>query len=102
MDETKRRLAKMYCLIQAYIPIGTYPQNDGKEQTMNKYVSLEDVAKMALSMTGLSNTEWVQALQGLPTIDIVRCKECKWWPDRCKLEPTGSNDFCSSGKEEDE
>lgn len=70
---------------------------------MNKYVSLEDVTKMAFSMMGISNTEWVQVLQGLPTIDIVRCKECKWWPDRCmRLEPTASNDFCSYGKEEDD
>lgn len=68
---------------------------------MTKYVSLEDVKRMAFSMMGLSNTEWVQALQGLPTIDIVQCKECKWWPDRCMMESTGSNDFCSRGKEED-
>ena len=74
-----------------------------KGKTMNKYVSLEDVAKMALAMTSVSNTEWVQVLQGLPTINIVRCKECKWWPDRCmRLEPTGSNDFCSYGIEDDE
>lgn len=70
---------------------------------MNKYVSLEDVAKMALSMMSISNTEWVQALQGLPTINIVRCKNCKWWTKGCmRLEPTGSNDFCSYGEIEDD
>ncbi len=75
---------------------------------MNKYVSLEDVAKMALSMMGISNTEWVQALQGLPTINIVQCKECcnhktedcamAWWDSHWGeyLYPDDDN-FCSYG-----
>lgn len=69
---------------------------------MSKYVCFEDVGKMALSMMGISNTEWVHVIQGLPTIEIVRCPECKWeWTQKCPPHRMGlihdSSDFCSYG-----
>ncbi len=45
---------------------------------MSRYVRYEDVGRMSLSMMGITNTEWVQVLQGLPSIEIITCEECEW------------------------
>lgn len=49
-----------------------------------------------------SYREW---LEGLPTIDLVRCGECKWWDystSGCErihpLAPFRDDDFCSYGE----
>lgn len=52
----------------------------------------------------------VQLLEGAPSIDIVRCGECKmwmsehlcqWWSRYGTVE-TDADDFCSYGEREDE
>lgn len=74
---------------------------------MSRYVCYEDVGRMALSMMGMSNSEWLQALQGLPSIEIIRCRECIDNSINCDgdenwclrfgydVEPS---DFCSYGE----
>ena len=48
-----------------------------KGKKMSRYVRYEDVAYMALQSMNILNGEWANAMQGLSTIDIVRCRECK-------------------------
>ena len=55
---------------------------------MSKYVRYEDVGKMVLAVFGASNA-MLYALQGLPIIDIVKCKECKHRP--VKEDENGEN-----------
>ena len=49
--------------------------------------------------------EWGMAIIEAPSIEIVRCKECKWWsdiyPTRCKRfygALAEIDDFCSHGE----
>ena len=68
---------------------------------MSKYVSFKDVCKMALSMMGITNSGWVQALQGLPSIEIVHCKECTERDDDWCMyfgKMINPDDFCSYGE----
>lgn len=79
---------------------------------MSRYVPLKDVARLSLSMMGILNTEWAYAMQGLPSIEIVHCRECKYWRTKQKNVPwnhsrkyctrvvtmnTKADDFCSYG-----
>lgn len=66
----------------------------------------------------LDTIEWTwagktafDALKALPSadaVDVVRCKDCKWWRDTdhtCKehslVSPMGANEFCSRGERKD-
>lgn len=80
---------------------------------MSKYTPYKDVAKLALSSMSVLNGEWQLAIQGLPTIDIVRCRECKYglktnfirdphllckrWSDIDNARTVKPDDFCSHG-----
>ena len=50
-----------------------------------------------------------KAVADAPSIDIVRCKECKWYSDMCGCTEhdevylvTNPDDFCSYGEREGE
>lgn len=59
---------------------------------MSKYIKLDT----AIEHTNqLYHGDEVEAwLENLPTIDIVRCGECKFWKES---RPTSEDDFCSCG-----
>lgn len=84
---------------------------------MSKYIKLEDaIHNINLEVTGRKEytgdmkANLFFALDDLPTIDIVRCKDCKWWTKqshsiqgRCELGgiyPTGEW-FCANGERKD-
>ena len=88
----------------------------GKEQTMSRYIDAD--ALIADLDKGLWGKDYDKVLaeaiiRDAPTIDIVRCKECKNWKwiewakeYRCILRNTAfnarANDFCSYGEREGE
>ena len=86
-----------------------------KEQTMSRYVEVEQLT--ANLDNGLWGKDWDKALaeaiiEDAPSIDIVRCRECKHWCKGdevygicCRCPNTRQmryDDFCSYGEREGE
>ena len=77
----------------------------------NEMVNLRSVIEMLLYMVD-EDSDGVEEVMQLPTIDIVRCKECRWgkpYSDKqleCDALGLGGlkfpNDFCSYGEREGE
>ena len=73
----------------------------------NEMVNLRSVIETLLYMTD-EDSDGVEEVMQLPTIDLVRCKECKHWLDGsglCKHWSklygsvlTKADDFCSYGE----
>jgi len=79
---------------------------------MSDYIKREDAVFIVLQQPMLNNSV-VTEIRLLEGIDIVRCKECKWWAsncyhdnenaDKCKFDGyTKADDFCSYGEREGE
>ena len=77
---------------------------------MSEYVKTEDVlSKLYLShkdVTYIDKNAAADRIKKIPSIDIVRCKECRYWDntdnaERCSHEYGGMwakpDDFCSYG-----
>ena len=78
---------------------------------MSRYVDADKVLKIVNDMTECEDdyeriTEWIH---NMSSIDIVRCKECKYWQDNnggypheecrwSKDETPDADDFCSYGE----
>ena len=82
-----------------------------KEQTMSRYVDAEYVKAVMLNdrlMQGNAEfTLYAQQVEtqvnALPSIDIIRCRDCKWWDKEVEFCTRVSmcmkaDDFCSYGK----
>ena len=77
----------------------------------NEMVNLRSVIEMLLYMVD-EDSDGVEEVMQLPTIDIVRCKECRWgkpYSDKqleCDALGLGGlkfpDDFCSYGEREGE
>ena len=76
-------------------------------EKMSKYVKLEDALRIfwELDMPLCDYKCGAKQLESLPTIDIVRCKECRWYNPLTKgccrnpcVEAWYDNDFCSYGE----
>ena len=79
---------------------------------MSRYINIDDISlRKTISVGGLSAKALWRRIQQAPSIDIVRCKECKWskangtyqWCGR--LDSTAritADDFCSYGEREGE
>ena len=73
---------------------------------MSKYIKLEEAEKLltnALRIAQGFDEPLERSLVDLPTIEIVHCKECKYWRTdekvRCRLLPyADANDYCSYGE----
>lgn len=81
---------------------------------MSKYIKSEDMENLIINIApdGDVFTRGMSALKSLPTIDIVRCKDCKYSevylldsngePQRwCKVglaKAVGDDDYCSWGE----
>ena len=75
---------------------------------MSRYVDIDDISLLkTVSVGGLSAKALWKRIRQEPSIDIVRCKECKWskangtyqWCGR--LDSTAkitADDFCSYGE----
>ena len=72
---------------------------------MSRYIDINAIPNIYTA----THQELVLALEDAPTIDIVRCKECRYWKwiewakeYRCTLRNTAFNaradDFCSYGE----
>ena len=89
---------------------------------MSKWVNLDDLLKLRQNVRLLDEGGWeediqavpVEAIKGLAKLDIVRCKDCKYYTANvtppiyalcfdyhrcCRVKPfaTSENDFCSRG-----
>lgn len=77
---------------------------------MGKYIDVEPIIEWAKDPTanlpyGASGVDWEQKIFNAPTIDIVRCKECKFlevcgktcWCDQWE-HYADEQDFCSHGE----
>lgn len=64
---------------------------------MSKYVPYKDVSLLALQSLGLVNSEWAMLVQGLQTIEIVHCRECKY----AHMTDNGYCKYCDQWTDED-
>ena len=76
---------------------------------MSRWIDIDDISLLkTVSVGGLSAKALWKRIRQQPSIDIVRCKECKHWLDGsglCKRWSklygsvlTKADDFCSYGK----
>ena len=84
---------------------------EGKEQTMSRYIDADELAKRAADSNksaGLHTEDYRKFkkwIRSAPSIDIVRCRECKYFwkysdlPTKCvfHLSLVSADDFCSYG-----
>ncbi len=79
---------------------------------MSRYINIDDVGlRKTIAVGGLSAKALWRRIQEEPSIDIVRCKECKWgkpYSDKqleCDALGLGGlkfpDDFCSYGESKD-
>ena len=82
-----------------------------KEQTMSKYRDTDEVLEQIRKKLGIKSLDYlleaerqiVDAIQSAPSVDIVFCKECKYYEakeDWCywRDEAITADDFCSYGE----
>lgn len=75
---------------------------------MSKYIDLNEATDLFKGIDATMTGGWVaDTLEALPTIDIIHCKECKYWRTdenvRCRLLPyADANDYCSYGERSEE
>ena len=71
---------------------------------MSRYINIDDAIEIVTKAQGMWATT-LHALCDAPKIDIVRCKECKYWVSdfhRCSrnacAKPWYADDFCRYGE----
>ena len=78
---------------------------------MSRYIDADKVIQILNdSMCTFPDCYVAENIEQLPTIDIVRCKECRWWLKNlteddedeaylhCPIEDGSADDFCSYGE----
>ena len=82
---------------------------------MSRYIDKDSAIDLSISvLCGGGNEEMavlVEDINSAPTIEIIRCRECKYWKSTVQM-PNGTevkclygrkpNDFCSYGQKGDE
>ena len=88
-------------------------------ETMSRYINIDDISlRKTISVGGLSAKALWRRIQEEPSIDIVRCKECKYFIDNLTENDADEtydacrwdwgrripkpDDFCSYGEREGE
>ena len=84
---------------------------------MSKHIDADEVLEQIRKKLGIKSLDYlleaerqiVDAIQSAPSIDIVRCQDCKYWVynfNGCSrnpcTEPWYATDFCSYGEREGE
>lgn len=77
---------------------------------MGRWIEIDTALLKTVSVGGLSAKALWKRIMQQPSIDIVRCKECKWRgiPTACPIDNfyaqrwTRDDDFCSYGEREGE
>ena len=84
---------------------------------MSRYIDADTLKASYIVPTTTTNSLChlyvsIEDINDAPSIDIVRCKECKWFNDEDYGEPTGwcewhesctfADDYCSYGEREGE
>lgn len=84
---------------------------------MSKYRDTDEVLEQIRKKLGIKSLDYlleaerqiVDAIQSAPSIDIVRCQDCKYWVynfNGCSrnpcTEPWYATDFCNYGEREGE
>lgn len=77
---------------------------------MSRYINIDDISlRKTISVGGLSAKALWRRIQQEPSIDIVRCQDCKYWVynfNGCSrnpcTEPWYAADFCNYGEREGE
>ena len=75
---------------------------------MSRYVNADALIERWNNMSVRGRTEFDQEIMVAPSIDIVRCKECKYWHNKLcatwsqfRTIETEADDFCSYGEREE-
>ena len=75
---------------------------------MSRYVNADALIERWNNMSVRGRTEFNQEIMVAPSIDIVRCKECKYWHNKLcatwsqfRTIETEADDFCSYGSREE-
>lgn len=67
---------------------------------MSEYIKKEDVLKVIENgYCFVPEATW--AIRNIPSIDIVRCDECRLY-ETCEYLELGDDDFCSRGERSNE
>ena len=82
---------------------------------MSRYIDADKVIQILNgSMCTFPDCYVAENIEQLPTIDIVRCGECRWWLKNlteddedeaylhCPIEDGSADDFCSYGEREND
>ena len=77
---------------------------------MSRYINIDGVGlRKTIAVGGLSAKALWRRIQQEPSIDIVRCQDCKYWVynfNGCSrnpcTEPWYATDFCNYGEREGE
>ena len=76
---------------------------------MSRYVNADALIERWNNMSVRGRTEFDQEIMVAPSIDIVRCKECKYWHNKLcatwsqfRTIETEADDFCSYGERSSE
>lgn len=80
---------------------------------MSRYINIDDISlRKTISVGGLSAKALWRRIRQQPSIDIVRCRECKYWDDTIPNEiycslleglcDISGDSFCSYGEREGE
>ncbi len=82
-----------------------------RQATMNafaEYVKRPNNSDFAPTPRWNDAVEIVENLPSADVVEVVRCKDCKWWRDTdhtCKehslVSPMGAEEFCSRGERKD-
>lgn len=78
-----------------------YRHDDRGDIVMSRYIKQDDLFELVRTGVLVSNSNFESVCKyigSLPTIDIVRCGECKFWKES---RPTSEDDFCSCGVRRD-
>lgn len=104
-DNPDRGIGDIGCILDLCL------YRDGKGETeMSKYIDIDDISlRKTISVGGLSAKALWRRIQQEPSIDIVRCQDCKHWVynfNGCArnpcTEPWYATDFCNYGEREGE
>ena len=76
---------------------------------MSRYIEIDTALLKTVTAGRMSAKALWRRIMQQPSIDIVRCKECKWYSDMCGCTEhdevylvTNPDDFCSYGEREGE
>ena len=78
---------------------------------MSRYIDADELGASVIKNTVFDKGDVIKLIEDTPSIEIIRCRECKYWRNKNPQQiPTASimcghmhpDDFCSYGEREGE